>query len=185
MQVNGTRLWKSLMDMATIGATDKGGNCRLALTAEDKQGRELFIQWCEEEKLSIKRDVIGNLFAVRLGENPDLPPIVMGSHLDTQPKGGKFDGIYGVLSALEAIRTLNENQISTEQNLEIAVWMNEEGARFSPAMQGSAVFIGELPLNEAYQQIMMSFLLWMLCSIRNKWETYLFKELLILILKLI
>lgn len=152
MQVNGTRLWKSLMDMATIGATDKGGNCRLALTAEDKQGRELFIQWCEEEKLSIKRDVIGNLFAVRLGENPDLPPIVMGSHLDTQPKGGKFDGIYGVLSALEAIRTLNENQISTEQNLEIAVWMNEEGARFSPAMQGSAVFIGELPLNEAYQQ---------------------------------
>lgn len=152
MQINGTRLWDSLMQMATIGATSKGGNSRLALTEEDHQGRDLFIEWCQDEGMTIKRDLIGNLFAVRQGINPELPPIVMGSHLDTQPKGGKFDGIYGVLSALEVIRTLNENNIQTPQNLEIAVWMNEEGARFSPAMQGSAVFIKELSLESAYKQ---------------------------------
>lgn len=152
MQINGTRLWDSLMQMATIGATSKGGNSRLALTEEDKLGRDLFIQWCQEAGLSIQRDLIGNLFAVRAGQDSSLPPIVMGSHLDTQPKGGKFDGIYGVLSALEVVRTLNEHDIQTPQNLEIAVWMNEEGARFSPAMQGSAVFIKELALESAYQQ---------------------------------
>ena len=152
MQINGTRLWDSLMQMATIGATKLGGSSRLALTEEDRQGRDLFIQWCKDENMIIQRDIIGNLFAVRLGDNSNLPPIVMGSHLDTQPKGGKFDGIYGVLSALEVVRTFNENKITTPQNLEIAVWMNEEGARFSPAMQGSAVFIGELPLEQAYQQ---------------------------------
>lgn len=152
MQINGTRLWDSLMQMATIGATKLGGSSRLALTEEDRQGRDLFIQWCKDENMIIQRDIIGNLFAVRLGDNSNLPPIVMGSHLDTQPKGGKFDGIYGVLSALEVVRTFNENKITTPQNVEIAVWMNEEGARFSPAMQGSAVFIGELPLEQAYQQ---------------------------------
>lgn len=152
MQINGARLWDSLMQMATIGATKLGGSSRLALTKEDRQGRDLFIQWCKDENMIIQRDIVGNLFAVRLGDNSNLPPIVMGSHLDTQPKGGKFDGIYGVLSALEVVRTFNENKITTPQNLEIAVWMNEEGARFSPAMQGSAVFIGELPLEQAYQQ---------------------------------
>lgn len=152
MQINSTRLWDSLMQMATIGATSKGGNSRLALTEEDRQGRDLFIQWCRDEGMTIQRDLIGNLFAVRKGKDQSLPPIVMGSHLDTQPKGGKFDGIYGVLSALEVIRTFNEHNIQTPQNLEIAVWMNEEGARFSPAMQGSAVFIEELSLTEAYQQ---------------------------------
>lgn len=152
MQINSTRLWDSLMQMATIGATSKGGNSRLALTEEDRQGRDLFIQWCQDEGMTIQRDLIGNLFAVRKGKDQSLPPIVMGSHLDTQPKGGKFDGIYGVLSALEVIRTFNEHNIQTPQNLEIAVWMNEEGARFSPAMQGSAVFIEELSLAEAYQQ---------------------------------
>lgn len=152
MQINSTRLWDSLMQMATIGATSKGGNSRLALTEEDRQGRDLFIQWCQDEGMTIQRDLIGNLFAVRKGKDQSLPPIVMGSHLDTQPKGGKFDGIYGVLSALEVIRTFNEHNIQTPQNLEIAVWMNEEGARFSPAMQGSAVFIEELSLTEAYQQ---------------------------------
>ncbi|MFC3395365.1 Zn-dependent hydrolase [Brenneria rubrifaciens] len=149
LKVKGERLWNSLMEMAKIGATAAGGNTRLALTEEDKQGRELFIQWCRDAGMSIYFDAIGNLFSRREGNNPQAEPIVMGSHLDTQPKGGRFDGIYGVLAALEVIRTLNDNHIITEQPLEIAVWTNEEGARFTPAMLGSAVFTGELALETA------------------------------------
>ncbi|EHD21714.1 MULTISPECIES: Zn-dependent hydrolase [Brenneria] len=149
LQANGERLWNSLMEMAKIGATDAGGNTRLALTKEDKLGRKLFIQWCRDAGMSIYFDPIGNLFARREGKNPQVNPIVMGSHLDTQPKGGRFDGIYGVLAGLEVIRTLNDKQIITEQPLEIAVWTNEEGARFTPAMLGSAVFTGALALEKA------------------------------------
>ncbi|MEC5343501.1 Zn-dependent hydrolase [Brenneria populi] len=149
LQVNGERLWNSLMDMAKVGATPAGGNTRLALTQEDKQGRELFMQWCRDAGMRTYFDAIGNLFARREGKNPQADPIVIGSHLDTQPKGGRFDGIYGVLAGLEAIRTLNDKHIITEQPLEIAVWTNEEGARFTPAMLGSAVFTGMLELDEA------------------------------------
>ncbi|MBK4992459.1 Zn-dependent hydrolase [Pseudomonas sp. S37] len=146
---NGTRLWDSLMDMAKVGPTAKGGNCRLALSKEDRDGRELFANWCREAGMSIQVDAIGNLFARLPGRNDALAPVVMGSHLDTQPKGGRFDGIYGVLAGLEVVRSLQDKGLQLERPLEIAVWTNEEGARFTPAMLGSAVFTGELPLAQA------------------------------------
>ncbi|MCQ2997957.1 Zn-dependent hydrolase [Pseudomonas syringae] len=149
LESNGDRLWASLMDMAQIGATAKGGNCRLALSAEDKAGRELFMSWCREAGMTLSFDAIGNLFARRAGLHEELEPIVMGSHLDTQPKGGRFDGIYGVLSGLEVVRCLNEQGIQSPRPIEIAVWTNEEGARFTPAMFGSAVFTGTLALQTA------------------------------------
>lgn len=149
MRINQDRLWDSLMEMAKIGATSKGGSSRLALSKEDKVGRDLFVSWCESIGMEIHRDPIGNLFAVYPGNNRQAAPIVMGSHLDTQPKGGRFDGVYGVLAALEVIRTLHDNEIRPNHDIEIAVWMNEEGARFSPAMLGSEVFIGELSLEKA------------------------------------
>jgi N-carbamoyl-L-amino-acid hydrolase len=151
LKCNGERLWSSLMDMAKVGPTERGGNCRLALSAEDKAGRELFIGWCREAGMSVAFDAIGNLFARRPGRDNSLAPIVMGSHLDTQPKGGRFDGIYGVLSGLEVVRCLNEADIQTQRPIEIAVWTNEEGARFTPAMFGSAVFSGALALDTALQ----------------------------------
>lgn len=148
MKIKGERLWRSLMEMAAIGATDGGGNTRLALTEEDRAGRELFISWCRAARLTIGFDAIGNLFAHRAGKSAQAKPVVMGSHLDTQPKGGKYDGVYGVLAALEVIRSLNDADIITENPLEIAVWTNEEGARFTPAMLGSAVFTGALSLEQ-------------------------------------
>ncbi|MCF8984592.1 hydantoinase/carbamoylase family amidase [Pseudomonas syringae] len=149
LKCNGERLWKSLMDMAEIGATDNGGNCRLALSNDDKAGRELFMAWCRKAGMSITFDAIGNLFARLPGLDEQLPPVVMGSHLDTQPKGGRFDGIYGVLSGLEVIRSLADQGMRNRRALEIAVWTNEEGARFTPAMFGSAVFTGSLALETA------------------------------------
>ncbi|MDT4822690.1 N-carbamoyl-L-amino-acid hydrolase [compost metagenome] len=149
LKCNGERLWDSLMQMAKVGPTEKGGNCRLALSEEDRAGRELFALWCRDLGMSIRPDPIGNLFARLPGRNDALPPVVMGSHLDTQPKGGRFDGIYGVLAGLEVVRSLKDAGIATERPLEIAVWTNEEGARFTPAMLGSAVFTGDLPLERA------------------------------------
>ncbi len=149
LKCNGERLWDSLMQMAKVGPTENGGNCRLALSEEDRAGRELFANWCRDLGMTIQLDRIGNLFARMPGRNDALPPVVMGSHLDTQPKGGRFDGIYGVLAGLEVVRSLKERGIATEHPLEIAVWTNEEGARFTPAMLGSAVFTGELPLERA------------------------------------
>lgn len=146
---NGERLWSSLMDMALVGATDKGGNCRLALSPEDKAGRELFMGWCKDAGMTLGFDAIGNLFARLPGTEDSLTPVVMGSHLDTQPKGGRFDGIYGVLSGLEVVRCINEQGLKNKRPIEIAVWTNEEGARFTPAMFGSAVFTGTLPLQTA------------------------------------
>ena len=148
-RINGDRLWDSLMTMAKVGATERGGNCRLALSQEDLAGRELFMNWCREAGMDIAFDAIGNLFARRKGLHDSLAPIVMGSHLDTQPKGGRFDGIYGVLSGLEVVRSLNDLGITTRHPLEIAVWTNEEGARFTPAMFGSAVFTEALSLQTA------------------------------------
>lgn len=144
--VDGERLWQSLMDMAVIGATEKGGVARLALTDLDRQGRDLFVSWCEAAGCSIRVDQMGNIFAHRGGLEDDLPPIVMGSHLDSQPTGGKFDGVYGVLAGLEVIRSLNDHDVETRSPVEVAVWTNEEGARFAPAMIGSGVFAGAFDL---------------------------------------
>jgi N-carbamoyl-L-amino-acid hydrolase len=145
--VNGERIWDSLMQMAKIGATKKGGCCRLALTDLDKQGRDLFVQWCKEAGCSIKVDKMGNIFARREGTNPELPAVLTGSHLDTQPTGGRFDGVYGVLTGLEVIRSLNDLNIQTEHAIEACVWTNEEGSRFAPAMVASGVFGGVFSLD--------------------------------------
>jgi N-carbamoyl-L-amino-acid hydrolase len=150
LRINGPRLWQSLMDLAAIGATDKGGVKRLALTDLDRQGRDLVVQWGEEAGLAITVDQIGNVFMRREGSNPALPPIVTGSHIDTQPTGGKFDGNYGVLAGLEVVRTLNDLNIRTEAPIEVAFWTNEEGSRFVPVMMGSGVFCGAFSLETAY-----------------------------------
>jgi beta-ureidopropionase / N-carbamoyl-L-amino-acid hydrolase len=146
LQVNGERLWASLMELAQIGATEKGGVCRLAASDEDREGRDLFIRWCKEAFCSVTVDAIGNIFARRPGRNADLPPVMTGSHLDTQPTGGKFDGAYGVMAGLEIVRTLNDLGYQTEAPIEIVAWTNEEGSRFSPAMVGSGVFAGVFDL---------------------------------------
>jgi N-carbamoyl-L-amino-acid hydrolase len=150
LRINGLRLWNSLMELAHIGATDKGGVKRLALTDLDRQGRDLVVQWGREAGLAITIDKIGNVFMRREGSNPALPPIVTGSHIDTQPTGGKFDGNYGVLAGLEVLRTLNELKIRTEAPIEVAFWTNEEGSRFVPVMMGSGVFCGAFSLETAY-----------------------------------
>jgi N-carbamoyl-L-amino-acid hydrolase len=150
LRINGTRLWNSLMELAQIGATDKGGVKRLALTDLDRQGRDLVVQWAQAEGLAVTVDRIGNVFMRREGANPALAPVVTGSHIDTQPTGGKFDGNYGVLAGLEVVRTLNERGIRTEAPIEVAFWTNEEGSRFVPVMMGSGVFCGAFTLETAY-----------------------------------
>ncbi|AKQ55610.1 N-carbamoyl-L-amino acid amidohydrolase [Bordetella hinzii] len=149
LSVNGNRLWKSLMDLARIGATPKGGNCRLALTALDGQGRDLVTGWMREAGLSVRVDQVGNIFARRAGLDDRLPPVMTGSHIDTQPTGGKFDGCYGVMAGLEVMRTLNDHGVQTRAPLEVAIWTNEEGSRFLPVMMGSGVFAGKFPLETA------------------------------------
>jgi len=146
IKINGERLWDSLMEMAKIGATDKGGVCRLALTDVDKAARDLFVQWCEEAGCTVTIDQMGNIFGRREGRNPELPPVMTGSHIDSQPTGGKFDGIYGVLSGLEVIRALNDAGIETDAAIEVSAWTNEEGSRFAPAMVASGVFAGVFDL---------------------------------------
>ncbi|MEE8505224.1 MAG: Zn-dependent hydrolase [Kiloniellales bacterium] len=154
ISIDGARLWESLMEMAKIGATAKGGNCRLALTDLDREGRDLFVRWCEAAGCTVSVDAMGNIFARRPGRDtegdPALAPVMTGSHLDTQPTGGKFDGVYGVLAGLEVIRTLNDHGIETEAPVEAVVWTNEEGARFAPAMTASGVFAGVFELNWAH-----------------------------------
>jgi N-carbamoyl-L-amino-acid hydrolase len=140
--VNGSRLWDSLMEMAKVGATEKGGNRRLALTDLDREGRDLFVRWCREAGCAIRIDRMGSIFARRPGRRDDLPPVMTGSHLDTQPTGGKFDGVYGVLAGLEVVRALNDHDCETDAPVEVAVWTNEEGSRFAPSMIGSGVFAG-------------------------------------------
>lgn len=149
--VDGVRLWERLMEMAQIGATPAGGCNRQALTEEDRQGRDLFSAWAESAGCRVHVDAIGNLFATRPGSSPEATPILIGSHLDTQPTGGRFDGVYGVLAGLEVISTLNDRGIETRSPLIIASWTNEEGARFAPAMMGSGVWAGEFDLEETYQ----------------------------------
>lgn len=148
LRVDGDRLWASLMEMAQIGATPKGGVNRQALTDEDKRGRDLFVEWVKDAGCTIRVDAVGNIFARRPGKNPDLSPVQTGSHLDSQPTGGKFDGVYGVLAGLEVLRTLNDREIETERPVELVVWTNEEGCRYAPAMMGSGVHVGKFPLDD-------------------------------------
>ncbi len=150
LRINGPRLWDSLMELAQIGATPKGGVCRLALTDLDKQARDLVCRWAREAGLSVTIDHIGNTFMRRAGRNNALPPIVTGSHIDTQPTGGKFDGNYGVLAGLEVVRTLNDADLQTEAPVEVVFWTNEEGSRFVPVMMGSGVFAKAFSLEHAY-----------------------------------
>jgi N-carbamoyl-L-amino-acid hydrolase len=150
LRINSDRLWDSLMELAKIGATPKGGVKRLTLTDLDKQGRDLVTGWARDAGLSITIDQIGNVFMRRDGEDNTLLPIMTGSHIDTQPTGGKFDGNYGVLAGLEVVRTLNDKGIRTKAPIEVAFWTNEEGSRFVPVMMGSGVFCGAFTLEHAY-----------------------------------
>lgn len=146
IEVNGDRLWASLMSMARIGATEAGGVRRLALSPQDREARDLFVSWCREAGLTIRVDAMGNIFARRAGREANAKAVLVGSHLDSQPKGGRFDGPLGVLAALELVRTLNDHKIETDAPVEIVNWTNEEGARFTPSMLGSAVFAGKRTL---------------------------------------
>ncbi|MFO1327918.1 MAG: Zn-dependent hydrolase [Rubrivivax sp.] len=150
LRIDGKRLWRSLMDLAAIGATPRGGVCRLALTDLDRQGRDLVIGWGREAGLDITVDRIGNTFMRRAGRDATRPPVMAGSHIDTQPTGGKFDGNYGVLAALEVVRTLDDHGVATEAPIEVAFWTNEEGSRFVPVMMGSGVFAGAFTLEHAW-----------------------------------
>ncbi|MEL6793327.1 MAG: Zn-dependent hydrolase [Pseudomonadota bacterium] len=142
MKINADRLWDSLMEMAKIGPGIAGGNNRQTLTDEDGEGRKLFQDWCEAAGCSMGVDAIGNMFATRPGEDPDALPVYVGSHLDTQPTGGKYDGVLGVLGGLELIRTLNDLNVKTKHPIVVTNWTNEEGTRFAPAMLASGVFAG-------------------------------------------
>ena len=142
IRINGQRLWDSIMEMAKIGATQNGGSHRLTLSDEDKIGRDLFASWCKDAGLTMQIDEFGDMFARRDGTDATQDPVGMGSHLDTQPYGGKFDGVFGVLAGLEVIRTLNDHNIKTTAPLEVVNWTNEEGARFAPAMLASGVYGG-------------------------------------------
>jgi N-carbamoyl-L-amino-acid hydrolase len=152
LRVDGARLWDTLMALAAIGATPKGGVCRLALTELDRQGRDFFIAQARAAGCTVRVDGIGNIFARRAGRDDSLPPVMTGSHIDTQPTGGKFDGNYGVFAGIEVLRTLNDAGIVTDAPIEVVVWTNEEGSRFVPVMMGSGAFIGEFALDDVLAQ---------------------------------
>ncbi len=153
LQIDAQRLWDSLMHTAQIGGTAKGGICRLTLTDLDRQVRDWFKAQCEALGCTVTVDEVGNMFARRPGKHPALPPIAMGSHLDTQPTGGKFDGVLGVLGALEAMRTLHHAGYETNAPIEIVNWTNEEGSRFAPPMLASGVFAGAFTPDYAYSRM--------------------------------
>lgn len=150
IRINAERLWASLMEMAKIGATPKGGVKRLTLTDLDRQARDLFDSWCRAAGLAVTVDGVGSMFARRRARRDAAPPVVSGSHLDTQPSGGRFDGCYGVMAALEVARTLNDHGIETELPYEIAMWTNEEGSRFLPVMGASGAFAGVHTVKEIH-----------------------------------
>ena len=152
LRINADRLWGSLMELARIGATPKGGVRRLTLTEEDRLARDLFARWAREAGCAVEVDGIGNIFARRAGSDPSAAPVAMGSHLDSQPSGGKFDGAYGVIAGLEVVRTLNDAGLRTRAPLEVVSWTNEEGSRFTPVMMGSGVFAGVFTLAHARAQ---------------------------------
>lgn len=152
LRINPDRLWDSLMEMAKIGPGVAGGNNRQTLTDADGEGRHLFKKWCEDAGMAVGVDKMGTMFARREGTDPSLPPVYVGSHLDTQPTGGKYDGVLGVLGGLEVIRTLNDLDIRTKHPIVVTNWTNEEGTRFAPAMLASGVFAGEHDLEWAYDR---------------------------------
>jgi N-carbamoyl-L-amino-acid hydrolase len=149
-RIDGQRLWDSLMAMAEIGATPKGGVKRLTLTEVDKAGRDRFADWCRALGLTVRVDAIGNMFARREGRDPNRLPVLFGSHLDSQPSGGKFDGALGVIAGLEVMRTLNDLNIVTEAPLELVNWTDEEGSRFGHSLMGSGAWAGVYPLPKVY-----------------------------------
>ncbi len=149
LRIDAARLWRSLMDLARIGETPLGGVRRITLTDLDRQGRDLVVEWFRAAGLEVRMDPIGNIFGRRAGRDPSRPPVVAGSHIDTQPSGGKFDGAYGVLAGLEVVRTLNDRGVRTDAPIEVAAWTNEEGSRFTPVMMGSGVFAGAFSLEHA------------------------------------
>ncbi|MCQ4158713.1 Zn-dependent hydrolase [Roseomonas sp. GC11] len=149
-RIDAKRLWDALMGMAEIGATPKGGVKRLTLTEVDKAGRERFTQWCEALGLTVRVDAIGNMFARREGRDPSRPPVLMGSHLDSQPSGGKFDGALGVIAGLEVMRTLHDLNIQTEAPIELINWTDEEGSRFGHSLMGSGAWAGVYTLEKVY-----------------------------------
>src|SRR5580700_2947581 len=149
-RIDGKRLWDSLMSMAEIGATAKGGVRRLTLTEVDRRGRDRFRAACEAAGLTVRVDAIGNMFARRTGRDPNRLPVLFGSHLDSQPSGGKFDGALGVLAGLEVMRSLNDLGIVTEAPVELVNWTDEEGSRFGHSLMGSGVWAGVYTLDKAY-----------------------------------
>ena len=153
LRIDGDRLWDSLMEMAKVGPGIAGGNNRQTLTDEDAEGRRLFQRWCEEAGLTMGVDRMGTMFMRREGTDPDALPVCVGSHLDTQPTGGKYDGVLGVLAGLEIVRTLNDLDIRTKHPIVITNWTNEEGTRFAPAMLASGVFAGIHELDWAYDRV--------------------------------
>lgn len=153
LKINSERLWESLMEMAKIGPGIAGGNNRQTLTDEDAQGRALFQTWCEAAGMTMGVDTMGNMFMTRAGTDPEALPVYMGSHLDTQPTGGKYDGILGVLGGLEAVRTMNDLGIKTKHPIVLTNWTNEEGTRFAPAMLASGVFAGKHEQDWAYDRV--------------------------------
>ncbi len=150
LRINSDRLWDSIMEMARIGPGIAGGNNRQTLTDADAEGRRLFAKWCDDAGLTMGVDKMGTMFARREGTDPDALPVYMGSHLDTQPTGGKYDGVLGVLGGLEVMRTLNDLGIRTRRPIVLVNWTNEEGTRFAPAMLASGVFAGVHTLDWAY-----------------------------------
>ena len=152
LRVNGERLRSSLEAMAKIGATPGGGVQRLALSLEDKQARDLLVSWLEQIGLDVTIDEMGNIFGRRQGREDDLPPVIAGSHADSQPKGGRLDGILGVMGALEVLRTLEEHGVETLRPVALVDWTNEEGSRFAPAMMASGVWAGKLDRDWAWQR---------------------------------
>ncbi|MDX8534888.1 Zn-dependent hydrolase [Mesorhizobium sp. VK25A] len=153
LRINSDRLWDSIMEMAKIGPGIAGGNNRQTVTDEDGEGRHLFKRWCEAAGLEMGLDEMGTMFARREGTDPSLPPVYVGSHLDTQPTGGKYDGVLGVLGGLEVVRSLNDLGIKTKHPIVVTNWTNEEGARFAPAMMASGVFAGVLDQADVYQHV--------------------------------
>ncbi|CAN7649287.1 Zn-dependent hydrolase [Mesorhizobium amorphae] len=153
LRVNSDRLWDSIMEMAKIGPGIAGGNNRQTVTDEDGEGRHLFKRWCEAAGLEMGLDEMGTMFARREGTDPSLPPVYVGSHLDTQPTGGKYDGVLGVLGGLEVVRSLNDLGIKTKHPIVVTNWTNEEGARFAPAMMASGVFAGVLDQADVYEHV--------------------------------
>ncbi|WP_412555390.1 Zn-dependent hydrolase [Shimia sp. MIT1388] len=153
LKVNADRLWDSLMEMAKIGPGIAGGNNRQTLTDEDAEGRALFQSWCEAAGMTMGVDTMGNMFATRPGEDPEALPVYMGSHLDTQPTGGKYDGVLGVLGGLEVVRSMNDLGIKTKHPIVVTNWTNEEGTRYAPAMLASGVFTGRHTQDWAYDRV--------------------------------